>query len=83
MPTAEDPDPLGTWWDLDGVNVWRCKICLRRQDEIHGMQCPLGQVKALVAALVESEEAMGEADLARVILLAALVGVPVAGPEFD
>jgi hypothetical protein len=83
LPTAEDPEPLGTWWYLDGVNILRCKICERPKAEIHGMQCPLGQVKALVAALVESEEAMGEADLARVILLAALVGVPVAGPEFD
>jgi hypothetical protein len=79
MPTAEDPDPLGSWWYLDGVNVVRCKICLHPKDEIHGMQCPLGQVKAVVAALMESEATIyGPEDMDRILALAQLVGVPEA-----
>jgi hypothetical protein len=74
---TRDPEPLGSFWYVDGVQVWRCKICERPQAEIHGPLCALGQGKALVAALVESEEPMHVLDIQRVLRLADVLGVPV------
>ena len=80
---ATGKDDLASWWYDDGIRVYRCKVCLRSETELHGPACPLGQVIALVAALIESDEAMGFGDTDRVIALAEIVGVPTVGPEFD
>jgi hypothetical protein len=72
----------GSWWYEDGIYVERCKCCLARRDDIHQPNCPLGQVKALVAALIESE-LLGLEDTDKVLALAEILGVPTVGPEFD
>jgi hypothetical protein len=77
-----DPEAC-SWWYSDGIKVDRCKLCLVKRDDIHLSGCPLGQVTALVAALVESDAPMGLEDTDRVLALAEIVGVPTVGPEFD
>jgi hypothetical protein len=79
-PIAERDD---SWWYPDLVHVQRCRMCLRAESESHGATCPLGQVIALVAALIESDAAMGLEDTDRVLALAEIVGVPTVGPECD